>query len=234
MAPENTVEAFSHATRLGYRHLETDVHLTADGVLVAFHDSGLQRVAGLTGQISDHRWSELESVDLGSGAGIPTLDQLLEAFPSSHFNIDPKSDDTVGPLAQAIQRHGAVDRVGVGSFDDRRIRELQRIVGPRLCASPGPRRGMLLIARIVAGLGVSPSSNQGLGCVQIPPQFRGLSVTPKLVEGFHQLGLQVHVWTVNERDQMCLLLDMGVDGIITDDPSLLRDVLTERGTWCGT
>ncbi|MGH1506150.1 MAG: glycerophosphodiester phosphodiesterase [Acidimicrobiales bacterium] len=234
-APENTLAAFSHAYELGVRYLETDVHLTRDGVLVAFHDVDLQRVAGLGGTIADHTWDELADIELpdgteGSVAGthrIPTLDALLDAFGDARFNIDPKADDTVGPLADTIRDRGLVDRVCVGSFSDARVAEIRDLVGPDLCTSPGPwgvaRIGSLALVpplrRLVDG--------HPHGCVQVPYNFKGLPLTRPVVDAFHRLGLLVHVWTVNDADRMVDLLDMGVDGLMSDRVELLTSVVDE-------
>ncbi len=233
-APENTIGAFSHSRSLGYEHLETDVHLTKDLVLVAFHDSGLERVSGLQGQIRDNTWADLAGVDLGNGHRIPTLDQLLEEFPEARFNIDPKSDESVEPLGLALQQHNAIDRVGIGSFSDERIARLRQRLGPRLCTSPGPRGAAWLIFLVRSRRRLSPLLNGGFGCLQLPPELRGIKLTQRLVDGIHQLGLQVHVWTINAEAQMISLLDMGVDGLMTDDTELLRRVLSERGQWAGS
>lgn len=230
-APENTIPAFSNAVGLGYCYLETDVHRTKDGVLVAFHDGDLERVSGLRGEIRDHLWDDLRSVDLGGGASIPTMDQLFEEFPKSRFNIEPKADESVDLLASAIQKHGAIDRVCVGSFSDKRVETLRHRLGPRLCASPGPIGAAKLIARIRSPRRVESQLSGGFGCVQLPPKFRRLQLTQQLIDGFHELGLQVHVWTINTASEMHRLLDLGVDGLMSDDAELLKVVLIERGQW---
>ncbi len=230
-APENTVAAFQHAVDAGYRYLETDVHLTKDGVLVAFHDSGLSRVAGMADTVSENTWADLRTVDLGGGHRIPTLDELLETFPTSRFNIDPKSDDSVEPLAKALGAHNALGRVGVGSFHDSRIHHLRRILGPNLCSSPGPRDVFRLTLRIWSRRTLDTDRNFGYGCVQLPVSVGPIRLDQGLIDGYHQLGLPVHVWTINKRTEMNRLLDLGVDGIMSDDVVLLREVLRQRGQW---
>ena len=229
-APENTLAAFSAAVELGYTHLETDVHTTADGVLVAFHDPDLQRMTGVPGSIAERTWAEVAAVELGNGHRIPTLDQLLEAFPDRFFNIDPKADEAVVPLGNALQRHGAVARVCVGSFSDDRVRRLRRRFGPALCTAPGPRG----VARVLAAArGLAPR-RVPYGCVQVPPQLGPIAVTAPLVARIQGLGLAVQVWTINDEASMHQLLDAGVDGIMTDKVRVLRDVLRARGRWAGT
>jgi glycerophosphoryl diester phosphodiesterase len=224
-APENTVAAFQHAVDLGYRYLETDVHRTRDGVLVAFHDGDLNRLAGRPGAIADHAWPELREIDLGGGATIPTLDELLLSFPDVRFNIDPKADDAVPLLASTLQAHRAVDRVCVGSFSDRRVAEVLRILGPSLCTAPGPRA---LVRTLALG---KRGGGDRHGAVQIPPSCRGFKLTARFVERLHDMDLQVHVWTINTEGEMHQLLDLGVDAVMTDRVQLLKDVMTKRGEW---
>lgn len=224
-AVENTLEAFAHAVSLGYRYLETDVHLTVDGVLVAFHDADLERLTGAPGRIADRTWDDVRAIDLGSGATIPRLDDLFSTFPDTRFNIDPKVDAAVGPLGDVIEAHRAVDRVGIGAFDDARISALQERFGPALCTSPGPAELLTYLA--------APSDDAFAthGCLQIPPSFGDVQLTSDLVDSAHALGLQVHVWTINEVDEMHRLLDMGVDAVMTDRVSRLKAVLIERNEW---
>lgn len=221
--------AFDHAVSLGFRYLETDVHLTADGILVAFHDADLERVAGLTGTISDQPWDVLREIDLGDGHHIPTMDELFSTFPNCRFNIDPKADATVGPLGDLIELRDAVDRVGIGAFDDARIGALKARLGPDLCTSPGP-------SEILAYLSAETPPADAFadhGCLQIPPRFGQFEITAALVAEAHDRAVQVHVWTINEEAEMHRLLDLGVDALMTDDTALLKSVLEARGAWIG-
>ena len=223
-AVENTMPAFEHAVSLGYDYLETDVHLSSDGVLVAFHDADLERITGRPGTIADRTWDELRSIDL-AGARMPRLDELLGAFPDTKFNIDPKSDDAVQPLGDVIAAFDAVDRVGIGAFDDARITALQDRFGPGLCTSPGPMELLTFLAE------PSASAFETHGCLQIPPSFGEFELTSELLGAAHDLGLQVHVWTINEEAEMRRLLDLGVDAVMTDHVALLKDVLIDRNEW---
>ncbi len=240
VAAENTVAAFAHAVGLGYRYLETDVHLSLDGVLVAFHDADLARVAGLPGTIADHRWDELAAIDLGDGARIPTMTELLSTFPDARFNIDPKADASVDPLVRVIREQGAIDRVCVGAFSDDRIARSSAALGPGLCTSAGPRHVAALWASARAGRALSAIRANPVirrlarqhGCVQVPAVMRGIRIVDThFIELTHALGLQVHVWTINDRTQMDTLFDAGVDAVISDRISVLKDVLVERGDW---
>jgi len=221
--PENTIEAFDHAVSLGYRYLETDVHLSADGVLVAFHDPDLSRTCDRSGRISDMTWSEIAQARVGGVAAIPRLDELLSAFPESRFNIDCKSDDAVEPLAAALRAAKCLDRVCIGSFSGRRLRRLRSEFGADLCTSCSPGEVTSLV------MGRVPS---GVEAAQVPMRQGPIPVvTRSFVERAHRGGLQVHVWTIDEPTDMTRLLDLGVDGIMTDACTVLRDVLVARGQW---
>jgi glycerophosphoryl diester phosphodiesterase len=228
--PENTMPAFAGAVALGYRHLETDVHLTADGVLLAFHDDGLDRVTDRTGVIAELPWSEVRTARVGGREPIPRFDELLAAWPDVYVNVDPKHDRSVEPLADAIERAGATERVCIGSFSDRRIARLRARLGPGLCTALGPKG----VARLrSASFGV-PAGRFEAGCVQVPVAHRGVTIVDdRFVRTAHRLGLQVHVWTVDDADEMTRLLDLGVDGIMTDRPPVLKAVLEARGAWTG-
>jgi len=228
--PENTMPAFAGAVALGYRHLETDVHVTSDGVLLAFHDDHLDRVTDRTGRIADLPWSEVRAARVDGREPIPRLDELLDAWPDTFFNIDPKHDGSVEPLAAAIERMGAVDRVCIGSFSDRRIARLRGLLGPRLCTALGPRG----VARLrAAGYGF-PTGRFRSPCVQVPPGRGSMAlVDERFVRVAHHHQVQVHVWTIDDPDEMQRLLELGVDGIMTDRPLVLKSVLESRGEWHG-
>ncbi|MEZ5230981.1 MAG: glycerophosphodiester phosphodiesterase family protein [Acidimicrobiales bacterium] len=176
VAAENTVAAFEHAVSLGFDHLETDVHCTLDGVLVAFHDAGLERVAGLPGTIADHTWATLSQVEIGDGQRIPTMASLLETFPTTRFNIDPKADAAVEPLIKLLRLHEAIDRVCIGSFSDDRIGRLSAALGPGLCTSAGPRHIAALWAAAHTSRAIGAVARSGPvrriaeqhGCLQVP------------------------------------------------------------------
>ena len=227
-APENTIAAFQHATSLGYRYLETDVHVTSDGELVAFHDDELQRVAGLPGAISDYGWDRLCEVRLAGGHRIPLLSELLESCPDARFNIDPKADAAVDPLVEIIKAHGAVDRICIGSFSEARITRARKALGSRLCTSPGPAG----LVKVLQAAYLRPSWKPPYGCIQIPTARGPIPLdTAGLIERVHRLGLQVHYWTINDADEMDRLLDRGADAIISDRIDVLKQVLDSRGHW---
>ncbi|MEI2698904.1 MAG: glycerophosphodiester phosphodiesterase [Microthrixaceae bacterium] len=230
-APENSVAAFSAAVSVGFTHLETDVHLSADGVLVAFHDDVLDRVTDGSGAISEMTWDQIGSVRIGAAEPIPRLEELLEAFPDAWFNVDPKADDSVVALVRVLRQQRAVERVCIGAFSDRRLRRMRELAGASLCTSAGPREiaALTAAARLGRGAGLLGGAYQ---CVQVPVRHKGVEiVTPAFISAAHDSGKPVHVWTIDDPTEMHRLLDMGVDGIMTDRPSTLRSVLEERGEW---
>ncbi len=228
---ENTVASFARAVDLGYCYLETDVRVTADGVLVAFHDATVDRVTGRQGRVSDLTWRELSALRVGGREPVPRLAEVLETFPDARVLIDPKCDAAIDPLIRALRSHDAVDRVCVGSFSDQRLGRMRAAFGSALCTSMGP--GELLRLRLaswrLAPLSLVPDAP---GCVQMPLWYGPIVFAePRCIAYAHARGLQVHVWTINDRETMSRLLDLGVDGLITDEIEALRDLLRARGQW---
>jgi glycerophosphoryl diester phosphodiesterase len=223
-APENTMEAFEYAIKLGYCYLETDVQVTADGVLVAFHDNDLQRACGRPGKISELPWSEVSKALVDGKAPIPLLEDLLSTWPQARINIDCKSDAAVDALVASMRRTNALARVCVSAFSDARLRRLRRELGEELCSSFGPVEVALLrfgLARQMPGLAVQVPVRQGPLTV----------VNRRFLDRAHRNRLQVHVWTIDDAAEMERLLDIGVDGIMTDRPLVLRQVLESRRAW---
>ena len=229
-AEENTMPAFARAVALGYRYVETDVQATRDGVAVLFHDDDLQRLCGHPGRVAEMGWSDLARLRTRGGQSIPRLDELLDAWPELRINLEAKSDAAVAPMAAAIRRAGALRRVCVGSFDVRRTARLRATLGPELAWSPAHAG----VARVwLAGWGL-PLAAPDCAALQLPPRWRGIPLaTRRTVRAAHARGLQIHVWTVDAPDEMARLLDSGVDGLMTDRPALLRDLLIRRGQWTG-
>jgi glycerophosphoryl diester phosphodiesterase len=229
---ENTLTAFQHAVELGYLYLETDVHATRDGVLLAFHDAVLDRVTGSTGTIAELGYDDLAEVAVAEREQIPTLVSLLERFPQIRFNIDIKSEAAVRPLADLIRRTGSHDRVLVGSFDDRRMRRFRSHMDRPVATACGP--AAVVAARFAPRLASAPLGRTAGDAYQVPHRRGRLRVvTEAFVARAHGLGRPVHVWTVDDPAEMHQLLDLGVDGLITDRTDLLREVLLERGQWMG-
>ncbi len=220
--------AFEGAVALGYRYVETDVHVTADGVVVAFHDDRLDRVTDRKGRICDLPWSEVALARVDGREPIVRFEELLLAWPDLRINIDPKADQAVEPLARTIADAGAADRVCIGSFSDTRIARCRALLGPTLCTSLGPKA----VARLrTASLGV-PAGGFDQPCAQVPTTVKGRTLVDEaFVAAAHERGIAVHVWTIDDTDTMHRLLDLGVDGIMTDEPRVLRTVLEARGAW---
>ncbi len=226
---ENTISAFARAMDLGFRYLETDGRVTSDGVLLAFHDESLDRVTDLTGRLEGQPWSVVRHARVGtSGEPIIRMEELLDAFPDARFNIDPKQDAAVGPLVEALRRTNAVDRVNIAAFSDRRLLAFRKAMGVPVCTSMGPAA----IGRMrLAAWGV-PTGPFGGACVQVPLRWgRTPLVDVRFIHAAHRRGLPVHVWTIDEPDEIHRLLDLGVDGIMTDRPTVLRAVMEARGQW---
>jgi glycerophosphoryl diester phosphodiesterase len=229
---ENTMFAFRHAAALGYRYLETDVHVTRDGRLVAFHDPVLDRMTGTPGAVAALSAEDLAQVRIAGEHAVPSMAELLEELPDRLFNIDLKAPGSVAALAALIERTRAHDRVCVGSFSWRHLQRFRRLTGGRVATSATPVEVGRFLAtpwsRLPRFLGRRP-----FGVLQIPRRRGRLElVTPSLVRRAHAAGLQVHVWTVDEPAEIADLLDLGVDGLITDRTDLLKDVLLARGLWC--
>jgi glycerophosphoryl diester phosphodiesterase len=225
-APENTLPAFERAVGLGFTYLETDVHVTADGVLVAFHDTDLSRTCGRPGIITQLPWSDVSTARVDGREPIPLLEDLIGAFPDARFNIDCKSNAAVNALVAVIKRTTSQSRVCVSAFDDRRLIRLRTALGPRVCTGLGPAQ--------IAALRFLGRSAGGGRAAQVPVrQGRVTLVDERFVGVAHRRGIQVHVWTIDAADEMRRLLDIGVDGLMTDRPATLRDVLVERGEWNG-
>jgi glycerophosphoryl diester phosphodiesterase len=253
-APENSWRAFEHAVGLGYEYIETDAQATADGVLLAFHDRTLDRLTGQPGRVARLTLKHLAGVRVGGTEPIPLLEDVLAAWPAVRFNIDLKDTPAVAPLARVLRRTNAWDRVCVVSFSSSRLRAARRALDRPVCmaasplgtalvqlgARPVPRGPdsqrpaaagpMNAAARRPGGAASRPPrplAGTGVRCVQVPVPV----ATPSFIRRAHRLGLQVHVWTVNDRSTMAALLDRGADGIMTDDTVALRDVLASRGQW---
>jgi len=222
---ENSLHAFQNAVDLGYTYLETDLHATSDGVVIAFHDDKLDRVTDRTGVVAELPWSEVSKAKINGHEPIPRLDELLEHFPDVRFNLDIKAEGGLEPAARVLKAANAVERVCVSSFSQSRVRRIRKLLGPRLCTGYGEFE-IVLIRFLPFAV---PSAG---ACLQIPQAYGPLRVlTPGLIRRAHARGKQVHVWTVDDPAEMRRLLDAGVDGIITDRTDLLRDVLRERGQW---
>ncbi|WP_245885197.1 glycerophosphodiester phosphodiesterase family protein [Kineococcus rhizosphaerae] len=232
---ENTLPAFAAATDLGYAYLETDVRTTSDGHLVAFHDEHLDRVTDGRGALSDLPWARVRRLLVAGREPVPALEDVLGSFPRARFNLDVKTAAAVAHLDGVLRRTNAHGRVLVTAFAQRRRRAALSAVGGREATSASSPGTALALAgtRLHAPLLVR-AALRGVDAVQVPVRHGGVEVvSARFVDAVHRAGAQVHVWTVDDAAQIAALLDLGVDGIITDRADVLKAVLTSRGEWIG-
>jgi glycerophosphoryl diester phosphodiesterase len=232
-APENSWAAFERAVAMGYRYIETDVRATADGVAVALHDPTLDRVTQQSGALRKMSWAQVRASRLGDGREIPLLEELLSAWPEVRWNIDVKRPEAVTPVIEALKRTASVDRVLVASFADRRASRVRSALGPNLATGAGRRT----VARLVTAKALTMGARlvrvrSAAAAAQVPVQSRGIPIVDAaFLRVCHNSGVAVHVWTIDDPAEMERLLDLGVDGIMTDRPSSLKQVLERRGQW---
>lgn len=234
---ENSMAAFRAAVALGYRYLEADVHTTADGVLLLFHDETLDRVTDGSGRISELSAETVAAARIAGVEPVPLLAELVTEFPEVRLNLDVKDWNSVETLAAAIEQFGLHDRVLIASFSDRRRRAVLRRLSRPAASSAGMASnalfvllGPLLPAPLLRR--VAARALRDVHALQVPVRYGAVPVvTAGFVRRAHRHGLHVHVWTINEAPEMHRLLDLGVDGIVTDRADLLKAVLQERGQW---
>lgn len=231
--PMNSMGAFHEAAKLGFHYIETDVRATRDGVAVIQHDRRLAPESGVPGAVDQLYWRDVRKAHLGAGESIPTLEELLTALPDTRINIDIKAATAIEPTVNVIERLNVHTRVLVTSFSERRRRRALRLLSKRVASSAGTGALLaLMAARTPAGRAYAWRMLRDSDCVQLPPRLGRVPViTPGLVRALHASGRQVHAWTIDDPDAMHALLDIGVDGIITDRADLLRDVLIARSEW---
>lgn len=227
-AAENTMEAFAHAAELGFGYIETDVQLTSDGVVVVFHDDVLDRLTDLTGRVSDHTWAELAQTPVHGAGKIPRLEDALRAWPEMRFNIDAKTDDVAPPLC-AIARGDDLDRLCLASDNDKRIAFIRSELGAGLCTPAATGETLRFFLAALVGLKPGPTAAD---CFQVPPRAHGVPfLTQRQRDRAQEAGKPIHVWTIDEPGEMEYLLDRDVQGIMTDRPTQLREVLKRRNLW---
>lgn len=231
-APENSLRAFRRAVSLGFEYIETDIRATADGIPVVFHDESLQRVTNRVGRIRDLPFSEVKKAHIGNAERVHSLKEVLDLFPHIRFNIDLKEDNVVIPILDLLSESDYLARVCVASFSWARLRAVRARFGEAVCTSLAPQEVSALVSRSRLGRVSFPSLlafPKGPACVQVPRHASRVPIiTAALVRHAHERGWPVHAWTINDPAQMNALLDMGVDGIVTDRPSVLRQVMDAR------
>lgn len=210
--------------------METDVRTTRDGVPLIFHDQDLQRMTGHSGDVGDLTAAEIAQLALPGGDAIPTLAEALETLPDLRFNIDLKDDEAVQPVSRVLAETGALQRVCVTSFSERRVAAARRLLGPDACTGLGIG-GTLRFA--ISSILPGPARSQA-AVLQLPLGWHGIRlITARTVKRAHEAGLSLHAWTLNDESSIELALDLGVDGVITDRLQLLKDILVSRGVWHG-
>ncbi|HXW87245.1 MAG TPA: glycerophosphodiester phosphodiesterase [Streptosporangiaceae bacterium] len=225
--PENSWKAFEHAVGLGYTYLETDAHATSDGTVIAFHDKTLDRVTDSKGAIASLTAAQVGAARIAGSEPIPLLADLLTAWPQSRFNIDVKDEPVIGPLVEVLRVTNAWDRVCITSFSGRRLAATRRLLPRPVCMATPPAAVGAIKAGTPSGVLAQRFARMSIRCAQVPVRV----VTDGFIRRCHAAGLQVHVWTVNDPGVMIGLLDLGADGIMTDQTLALRDVLIARGQW---
>jgi glycerophosphoryl diester phosphodiesterase len=238
--PENTLMAFQGAIELGFRHIETDVHLTRDGEIVCFHDDRLERTTDGRGLLRDRTLAELKALDAahhftidgittplrGTGVTIPTFEEALALHPAVKWNVEikPKSERAMEAVVSFLETRGLEERVLVAAADDATNARIRRRIGGRFATSPGIREVFFFWLR--ARLGLAGLVKPGFDALQVPPSHGPLTVVDRrFVDAAHAHGVQVHVWTIDDPDEMRRLAELGVDGLMTDEPALLLATL---------
>lgn len=234
---ENSMKAFQAAVDLGYRYIETDLHGSKDGVAVVCHDPSLSRTTDMDGVINEMNWADIQKARIGGTEPVPRLDEIFETWPDLKVNIDIKDDQAAKPVAEAIERHNAHDRVGLTSFSTNRRKLTERYLTKPIATGSGTPETVAFLGGV--RLGSHFLANRALrdvDCMQVPVQHDvgsvGINVVDKAtVDALHKAGKFVHVWTVDDPEEMIQLLDLGVDGIITNRADLLKAILIDRGQW---
>jgi glycerophosphoryl diester phosphodiesterase len=190
---------------------------------VAFHDNDLFRTCQTKGRINEMTWQEVSRARVDGKEPIPLLSELLEEFPDAFLNIDSKSDPTVGPLIDALKKSNALPRVCIGSFSHKRISQFRAALGNQVCTSASP----IEVVRWIGGNVASEPS-----CFQVPTLQGPIPVvTPRTVRKAHSAGKPIHVWTIDKAPDMQRLIDLGVDGLMTDQSVTLKKVLETNNLW---
>ena len=223
-APENTIESFKYSIELGSSYIETDVQLSSNGIPYIFHDDDLKRLFGKNIIFNSLHSDEIDELILFDKYKIPTLESTLQKFPDALFQIDVKTDEVVLPTMEVIKKTNSTDKVCIASFSSKRLKQVHKLY-PEICLSMGPYEVMKLL---LASFGLYRRKVPG-NCLQIPIYQYGIKlVTKRFINYIHSIGLKIHVWTINDEDTMQKLIDLGVDGIITDRPKALKELLSHH------
>ena len=228
LASENSFESFRKAFDLGYRVIETDIHSSKDGTAYIFHDITLERLTGENLKISDLKDVDIDSLKINNSSIIPRLSNVFEEFPEGLFNLDAKTWKSTMPIVETIKNMGCRSRVCIGSFNDRRINAIIKELGLETCHSMGTSN--VIKFYLGAQLGIEQQFTSQ--CIQLPIKMFGISLTTRKVLSYaRKLGIKIHFWTINNPVIMQQLLELNVDGIMTDDCVLLKEIMKEQNKW---
>ena len=219
---ENTTAAFERAKELGYRCIELDVQLSRDGVVYVYHDSNFKRLLHLDKKFSDTSSREIDTFLINGKYKIPRLENIFKLFPDLTFNIDAKSWDVAEPLAEVIRTSHSLSRVHIASFSDRRVRYLSKLLNDKVKTVAGLSQVIKFVLGFLTGIMFKFSAD----FIQVPESKFGINlVSARSIKYARMIGISIHVWTINEEEKMRSLIDLGVDGIMTDHCKKLKDVL---------
>lgn len=225
---ENTERAFKAAIAMGYRYIETDIQATSDNVVMIFHDDDLDPVTNGEGKIASLPYSEVCQAKIHGKEHLMTLEQALVTFPETYFNIDIKNEHSLEPTLELVARMGVLNRICLASFSDERLARIRQRFGSAICTGAGPR-DVRTLKFASWGLPFMRACSQ---CAQVPVVAYGITIpTRRFIALCNARGVAVHVWTIDEADEMRRLIRLGVNGIITDRPSLLKQIAREEGVW---
>ena len=220
---ENTLESFNYSQSLGCEFIETDVQVSSDGIPYIFHDDDLKRILNKSIRFDSLSSNEIDELNIFNTHKIPKLSEALLRFPNLYFQIDFKTDEVVMPALNVIKNMNAFDRVCIASFNSKRLQNVRSLY-PDLCISMGPNE---VFKTLAASLNLYKGNIPG-DCLQIPMSYYGIKIVSKrFVDFVHSRGLKIMIWTINDIKTFKYLIDLGVDGIITDKPKLLFQTIEE-------
>lgn len=228
VATENSFESFRKAFDLGYRVIETDIHSSKDGTAYIFHDNTLERLTGENLKISDLKDVDIDSLKVNKSSIIPRLSNVFEEFPEGLFNLDAKTWEATIPITNTVKKMACSSRVCIGSYNDKRIDAIIRELGVETCHSMGTSN----VFKFYLGAQLGIKQNFTAQCIQLPIKQFGISlITQKILRHARKLGIKIHFWTINNSGLIQKLLELDVDGIMTDDCILLKTIMEKKHKW---
>ena len=217
---ENSFEAFNSVVQMGYKYIETDLRMTLDREVIAFHDLDLKRLFGIDVKVNDLTFNEISILFKEKNCKLLTLEDALKSFPDINFNIDLKDNEVTKDSVDIVSNLNAFHRVCFASFNSARTKKVLEFNDNAIVSM-----GM----RDVARFKFFKIHNKNIKIIQIPLIWKGIKVlTKNLINKAHEKGLFIHVWTINDKKTINKLISAGVNGIITDDPKLLMEIMREK------